>query len=43
MLKYHGVKTPVLDIISGSGSSGGVMSAGASSGGRRHKLSKYTM
>jgi hypothetical protein len=43
MLKYHGVKTPVLDMMSGSGSSGGVMSGGASSGGRRHKLSKHLM
>jgi hypothetical protein len=43
MLKYHGVKTPVLDMMSGSGSSGGVMSGGATSGGRRHKLSKHLM
>ena len=46
MLKYHGVRTPILDHMSGSGvsggsTSGGVMSGGASSGGRRHKLSKH--
>jgi hypothetical protein len=43
MLKYHGVKTPVLDMMSGSGSSGGSLSGGASSGGRRTKLSKHLM
>jgi len=46
MLKYHGVRTPVLDMMSGSqgsGISGGASSGGVMSGGRRHKLSKHLM
>jgi len=43
MLKYNGIKTPVMDMMSGSGVSGGVLSGGSSSGGRRHKLSKHLM
>jgi len=38
MLKYNGIRTPVLDMMRGSGISGGEMS-----GGRRHKLSKHLM